>query len=820
MICKGISLPVLFTYLICLLSIPALYSDIVINEVCYDPISSDDYHEWIEFFNNGTEDVDMEDWQLYSGGSDFSATYTFPFFILRPQHYLLLAEEDFSNAHLWSNITLQNGGAESDGIRLTSPDSSYTDTVLYDSPNTNQLPDDIHDIGTELCPDVPEGHSLARLHNGVDTNTSADWFDCSSPTPGSANLIPINLSIGIPIIEIIEFNIKINTPIHNLSTTSVYNSKEYLEIKLDNEIYSSIQIPDIIAQDSIMIDITIHCTIPGLHKVSLNLNVSNDINPVDNLWITSIFVGEISLILNELLYSPSPDNQEWIELYNRGNADLSLFNLHLRDEAQNEVTFNLDIPAQGYKVLCTDSLDFVHNYPNCPGLSIVKLSHWVTLNNDEETIWLTDDADKTLDSLHYIGSTQAYNRSLERRSTGLSFPIWDICMLAEGGTPGLPNSIVIPEALVYIDSVQIMAENDSLIHKVQFHKDESVSDIHLICLQFDSSTGLGESIIDTYLSLTDDSVFVFKQAIPGIGYHAFQYKIECEYKTIVPLTSGSFISDVAPTSGGSSPSEYWSYYNSNSLPFVVNEIMYDPLTGMPEWLEIRRNADLPKYPQLRIHITADSVTWQPDDSQFFVIVHDEQDAESLCEQYSINPEQIISGLPSLSNSGESIFIEDAFNNRWEEFAYVPDWSKDKGISIERIQPALLPGSDNWSPCLAAIGGTPGQENSVFIQQMPTSTNVRIQPNPFFPKRQETCEIRYSFSRPISRVSCKVYDLKGRLVRILADQSLVSAEGSFLWDGKNQSSKNLPIGVYLVYFEAYDQEQRNAFHKQNTVVLGN
>jgi hypothetical protein len=803
MICKGLTLSILFFLYLCFISITSLYSNIVINEVCYDPLGSDDYHEWIEFFNNGTTDVDMEDWELYSGGSEFTLTYTFPHFVLRPLHYLLLAEEDCSDAHLFANITLQNGGSESDGICLLSPDGLYTDTILYDSPNTNQLSDDISENGTELCPDVTEGHSLARLHDGVDSNSAIDWFDCSSPTPGSANIIPVNLCFGVPIIQIHEFDVKLHTPIHNLSTTNVYNSQENVEIRLDDNPYNTMIIPKIAPQDSVVIDITIHVPQQGAHKVSLFLNILHDVNPVDNLWITSIFLGEIPVIFNEILYFPSPDNQEWIEIQNRGNTDLSIHNLHLKDASHNEILFDLDIQAKAYKVLCVDSVDFVHNYPNCPVSAILKLNHWVTLNNDEETIWLSNDEGEILDSLHYVGTSQAYDRSLERRNPSSAHAVWEICLVPGGGTPGLINSNYTPSTKVTINFVQVIAQGDSLLHKIHLQCDESMNDIHLTGRQFDDSDDLGELVIDRYISLPADSVCLFTQQHPGDGYHAFQYQIET----------------VAPSSGGSSTSEYWSYYNSNSLPFVVNEIMYDPLTGYPEWLEIRRNANLPNYPHVMIHITSDSVMWQPDKSQFTVIIDDEEDAETLCEQYQFTTGRFVYDLPSLLNSGEDLYFSDTFGNTWDAFTYDPGWSLDKGVSIERIQPALLPGSDNWSPCLAVCGGTPGAENSVYVHQVPTTSSISIHPNPFFPKKQDICEIRFAFPRAISRVSCKIYDLKGRLIRVLADQSLVSAVGTFLWDGKNDSAKALPIGVYIVYFEAYDKDQGNKFHRQNTIVLG-
>jgi len=699
--CKGLSLSFFFFFLLAIFCIPLLYSEIVINEVCYDPTGADDYHEWIEFYNNGDSDVNMEDWLLYSGGSEFTLTYIFPSFELRPHHYLLLAEDDCPNAHIFANLTLQNGGSETDGIRLVSPDSSYTDTILYDSPNSNLLPDDIHEIGTALCPDVSEGHSLARRHDGFDTNTALDWFDCFLPTPGGANVIPVDLAFGTPILRVSGLDVKIITPIHNLSTADVYNSHENLEVKLDNKPYSTLILPDIQPMDSITIDITVNCSTSCAHEISLYLNVIHDMNFVDNLWITSIFLGKIPIGLNEILYYPSPDNQEWIELYNCGNADISLHEVHLQDVAGNRVTFDLDIPAQGYKVLCTDSLDFVHKYPDCPLQAIEKLSRWVTLNNDQETIWLLDDSGKTIDSLHYVGSAQAYDRSLERKDPNSSHSVWDICQTEEGGTPGRVNSNFNLVTNTAINFVKLYESEGSLMHEVHLLCEEPITDVYLTCRQFDDDSGNDLLVGEWLISLPADSIFTFSSALPETGYHAYRYTT----------------SDTTDPGANS----FWAFYNKDFIPFTVNEIMYDPLTGYPEWLEIRKNIDLPAYPELTIHISADSVTWQPDDAQFTILVHDPEDGENLCAQFQCVPPSIIFGLPSLNNAGESIFVSDSFGNIWEVFTYDPHWSPDKGKSIERIQPMLLTGKDN---CFT-LRRNPGNG-----EQSPCSTYARFNNRPY------------------------------------------------------------------------------------------
>ncbi|HNT52893.1 MAG TPA: lamin tail domain-containing protein, partial [Candidatus Syntrophosphaera sp.] len=114
----------------------------VINEVCYDPLGVDAGFEWIELYNAGGVDLNLEGALILSGGSTLQQVYVLPNFILRTGRYLLIGEAQIAQAVYNTPLGFQNGGSETDGIRFVAPDGSFTDTVLYDSPNLYGLPDD------------------------------------------------------------------------------------------------------------------------------------------------------------------------------------------------------------------------------------------------------------------------------------------------------------------------------------------------------------------------------------------------------------------------------------------------------------------------------------------------------------------------------------------------------------------------------------------------------------------------------------------------------------------------------------------------------
>ena len=53
--------------------LPFISAELVINEIMMNPSESEDYNEWLEVFNNGTEEIDLSKWSLC--GSKLSSGY-------------------------------------------------------------------------------------------------------------------------------------------------------------------------------------------------------------------------------------------------------------------------------------------------------------------------------------------------------------------------------------------------------------------------------------------------------------------------------------------------------------------------------------------------------------------------------------------------------------------------------------------------------------------------------------------------------------------------------------------------------------------------
>ena len=159
-------------------------AEVLINEVLIDPVGSDGANEWLELCNNGEEDIDVSGWSIESAGSSWANKHELSAGMMVPAGgYLLLPAGTFNSA-------FQNGGSATDGVRLVDSISTVIDTVLYDSPNTNMLLDDLGNSTGPFAPDPSGGNTLARSTDCTEVSgDSSDFVETSAVTPGAENIV-------------------------------------------------------------------------------------------------------------------------------------------------------------------------------------------------------------------------------------------------------------------------------------------------------------------------------------------------------------------------------------------------------------------------------------------------------------------------------------------------------------------------------------------------------------------------------------------------------------------------------------------------------
>lgn len=162
---------------------PANESDIVINEVQYDPSqgSDDSAFEWLELMNRTSQPINLTGWKI----TDNHETDDIPSLTLPPDSFVVVA----SGSSFYVNypnfdgiVVFMADGCIGNGLSNTGDRLILTDTTGQIIDSLSFGDDDT--VMSPSCPDVAEGHSLERQPAGLDTNRSSDFADNTSPSPG------------------------------------------------------------------------------------------------------------------------------------------------------------------------------------------------------------------------------------------------------------------------------------------------------------------------------------------------------------------------------------------------------------------------------------------------------------------------------------------------------------------------------------------------------------------------------------------------------------------------------------------------------------
>jgi len=175
-----------------------IVAQVVINEVLYDPTGLDTGNEWVELYNSGGAIESLTNFCLYASGEH----YIFPLFTLNPGAYVVIhwntiGIDDVTN--LYTGTTGSNMGNTAGSVVFFNTHSSHTSSTIIDyveygdSDNTYDGQAESAGIWTagDFTLDVIAGHSLEYDGSG---DTGTDWFDQATPTQGSDNALPVELS--------------------------------------------------------------------------------------------------------------------------------------------------------------------------------------------------------------------------------------------------------------------------------------------------------------------------------------------------------------------------------------------------------------------------------------------------------------------------------------------------------------------------------------------------------------------------------------------------------------------------------------------------
>lgn len=279
------------------------------------------------------------------------------------------------------------------------------------------------------------------------------------------------------------------------------------------------------------------------------------------------------------------------------------------------------------------------------------------------------------------------------------------------------------------------------------------------------------------------------------------------------------------------------HYSYHDL--ILNEINFSPDTGNAEWIELynptNQTIDISGWQMVQNsggYSIADTCQAIIKPGMYVVFASDNRifNRFSYLSSPDLTRRVFIRSSGSdlgLNNDGDMVKLIDLFKDMIDSVYYLDDWHNPNlpsitNISLEKINPSLPPNDKNsWSSSANPIGGTPGLQNSIYTKVLPPNGEISVSPNPFSPDNdgfEDFAVISYKLTSTFSQARAKIYDVKGRLVRTLLNNQTVGSSGSIIFDGLDEEKQKLRVGIYIIFFEALNDQNGVVETLKTTVVV--
>ena len=495
------------------------------------------------------------------------------------------------------------------------------------------------------------------------------------------------------------------------------SAEDILNYNLDNGIGTPI-LADVVFDDSTKVHLQFGTNFTNKTYYDLTMQHIADQN-LDSLQTANIlflyFVTEAyDAVVNEIMADPYPEvnlpNDEYIEILNNTEFDIDLSGWKLI-AGTTEKDFPADtLKANAYLTLCHESVaDELAIFGE-----VLGFSSFPSITNAGTTVKIINDEGTVIDSVKF---TIDWYQDPDKEDGGWSLekidPLnfcsgitnWKASENTDGGTPGFENSVFGPnqdttppevEKLEIVSSQQLRiyfnepVKNLTAINTENYTVDQGIHNPYSVILQNNNKVidllFLNQFPEETGLNLTIENISDW-----------------CDNRMETTILS-------------------FTYYIEQPFDVVINEIMADPepVVELPEYeyMEIYNTTDYD------IGITGWTIAAGSTEREIPSAIIKAGEYIVLCSQEaSVELERygktvVVSGFPSLTNSGQTLILKNrereiissvTYSDRW----YQNEYKADGGWSLEQIDPFNPCGeANNWEASKNKNGGTPGQINSI------------------------------------------------------------------------------------------------------------
>lgn len=433
---------------------------------------------------------------------------------------------------------------------------------------------------------------------------------------------------------------------------------------------------------------------------------------------------QAQIVLTEVMFDPTgPEaSDEFIEILNIGDSpiDLNGFAVGDGDRVESIIFPNDDTvlaPNQYAVIFDSDYFTSDRNYDELiPAAALVLSVDDKTLgsaglsNSRAETVILLDVQGDTLGSYVYsLGNPAGFSDEKIEPEDGDDLSNW-ADSISQLGTPGAKNSVSPKQfdlAVALSESgitppIPRSGQNVELRFVVENRGEADAAQSIFSLTAGDTQRVFTETISPLSVQGRFELATFWTPERPGV--HEFQAKISLPGDEDKSNDALEFAVPVA--------------WPEQSL--LINEIMYNPGTGEPEWVEVLNpGAEAIILNEWRVQDASgktgivrvdDSLAIAPGGYAVFTSDLLVRELYSIAVEIPVVP---LVGFPTLNNTNDEILLKDFTGSQIDSTLYPQIGTAEKGVSLERIwdtESSLSP--TNWAASNDPAGATPGRMNSV------------------------------------------------------------------------------------------------------------
>lgn len=806
--------------------------DVIINEIMADPTPPQGLPaaEWLELLNRSSHTVELSSVRLKDATGAF---FPLPACSLSPGALATLT----ANANVTSlqstvsgivlGIPVSTSFLNNDGDELTLADSSGTilDKVSYSASwHTSAIKRD-------------GGWSLERINPGLPCLGSANWNSSNASgggTPGVPNsllsLAPDNTAPELSSVTVLSPEaLKVNFS-EGMAKDNLTNPDAYIFYPPVTVISASIASDDrtsvaLHLSDSLNTGILYTLVAPDQSDCS-----GNNLPATDTLFFGRAEKPELyDVIINEIMADPTPTAglpvAEWLELYNRSAKVVNLSSLLIQDKTGSPVPLPeyLIGPGQFVVVSAVSSISLISTIAsNSAGAPLST----VMMNDDGDVIQLSRTDGTLVDRVEYSADWHKTpgksdgGWSLERIDPDLPCPgavNWQSCPVLPGGTPGKRNA-----SFGHINDtfapklLRAYPQTDRMITLTFSEAMSPESVVSNANYSFNPTLYADEiqpaedpAVVRMILSEPMDEEIIY-ELIPEPGL------TDCAGNALASQDTIRFGLPVKP--------------EKNDL--VINEIMFNPNTGEPRYVEIfnagNRIIDWTKcfLASMSGSISVKQITTErlslPGE---YVAITTDTGGLLLTYKKTAKENLLKNDLPTMYDSGGNLTLywaSGSDTSALDEVDYDEDWhnallssGEHEGVALERLRAKGFSGDpSNWTSASAnttGSHGTPALPNSQQSAESPETGNmIRLLPSVISPDgdgRDDFLEIYYEIPGAGYFASVTIYDSDGIPVKRLMKTEIPGTTGTLRWDGDNGNGSRVTPGIYIAAVELFHPDGR-------------